>query len=50
MGEIAKGNGISADVNFQSDLRNGDRNPDVTHVDAVESHFALILDPPEPLD
>jgi hypothetical protein len=29
---------------------NGDRDPDVTHVDGEETHFVLIPDPPELLD
>jgi hypothetical protein len=31
-------------------IRNGDRDPDVTHVDGEETHFVLIPDPPELLD
>jgi hypothetical protein len=31
-------------------IRNGDRDPDVTHVDGGETHFILIPDPPELLD
>jgi hypothetical protein len=31
-------------------IQNGDRDPDVTHVDEKETHFVLIPDPPELLD
>jgi hypothetical protein len=31
-------------------IRNGDRDPDVTHADGEKTHFILIPDPPELLD